>query len=105
MHGYLFSRRNRRRRSRRADLEQSGRRRLDVGRPRPNVRTWHQTETRSRISRRSGVEGRPEVAGAVQNNEMTRLESPETVATVTSLAPVLPLMTESDSELWGPLPQ
>jgi hypothetical protein len=36
---------------------------------------------------------------------LTRLESPESVATTTNVAPVLPLMTETDSELQGLLPQ
>ncbi len=30
---------------------------------------------------------------------LTRLECPESVATVTNLAPVLPLMTETDAQL------
>jgi hypothetical protein len=41
-------------------------------------------------------------------SKMTRLfqlESPESIATVTNLAPVLPLMTETDSELQSLLPQ
>ena len=36
---------------------------------------------------------------------LTRLESLGSVATVTNFAPVLPLMTETDSELQGLLPQ
>jgi len=60
--------------------------------------------TGSRISPRPGVEGRPEVVGAVQNDEIDPT-CPESVATVTNLAPVLPLMTETDSELQSLLPQ
>jgi hypothetical protein len=37
--------------------------------------------------------------GAVQMTRLTRLECPESVATVTNLAPVLPLMTETDASL------
>jgi hypothetical protein len=36
---------------------------------------------------------------------LIRLGSPESIATVTNLAPVLPLMTETDSELQSLLPQ
>jgi hypothetical protein len=36
---------------------------------------------------------------------LIRLESPKSVATVTNLAPVLPLMTETDSKLQSLLPQ
>jgi hypothetical protein len=61
--------------------------------------------TRSPISPRPGVEGRPEVVGAVQNDELIRLESPESIAMFTNLAAVLPLMTETDSELQSLLPQ
>jgi hypothetical protein len=36
---------------------------------------------------------------------LIRLESPESIATVTNLVPGLSLMTETDSELQGLLPQ
>ena len=36
---------------------------------------------------------------------LTRIESPESVAPVTNLAPVLPLMTETDAQLQGLLSQ
>jgi hypothetical protein len=40
-----------------------------------------------------------------KTTRLVRLVSPESVATATNLAPVLPVMTETDSELQCLLPQ
>jgi hypothetical protein len=53
----------------------------------------------------SGVEDRLEIVAAVQNDEIDTTRRPEAVATVINLAPVLALMTETDAQLEGLLPQ
>jgi len=47
----------------------------------------HQTDLLANFVR-SGVEGRPEVVGPSRMTRLIRLESPESIATVTNLAPV-----------------
>jgi hypothetical protein len=54
------------------------------------------------------LSGRPRDRKSWAPSRMTRfirLESPESVARVTNLAPVLPLMTETNSEIESLLPQ